>query len=127
MAAHFINADKSMLTANAVVPTDGANRHLTQLCRHAAKMRESRHLQMGSHDSGHMPPKMQRVECTDTQAIFTVEGGRCVIEATHVALTLRVEAADQNSLRRIQELVAHRVETIGSREGLKVSWQTPGR
>jgi hypothetical protein len=36
---------------------------------------------------------------------------------------LRVEAADEEGLRRLQEMVAHRVETIGSRDRLKVRWE----
>jgi uncharacterized membrane protein YcjF (UPF0283 family) len=36
---------------------------------------------------------------------------------------LRAEAADEESLRRLQDLVAHRLETIGRRDRLKVTWE----
>jgi hypothetical protein len=44
-------------------------------------------------------------------------------------LTLRAEAADQDSLTRIQDLIAGRLEKFGRREHLTVTWrpaQAPG-
>jgi hypothetical protein len=44
-------------------------------------------------------------------------------------LTLRAEAGNEENLRRIQDLVAARVEKIGRRDHLAVNWQpaeTPG-
>jgi hypothetical protein len=38
-------------------------------------------------------------------------------------LTLRAEAADEESLRRIQEFVTARLEKIGRRDHLTVNWQ----
>jgi hypothetical protein len=39
--------------------------------------------------------------------------------------TVRAEAADEENLRRIQELVGNRLETMGRRDNLKVSWRRP--
>jgi hypothetical protein len=38
-------------------------------------------------------------------------------------LTLRAEATDEESLQRIQDLVAGRLERIGRRDRLTVIWQ----
>jgi hypothetical protein len=113
----------AMLTDIAVVPTDHATRHLEQLCRHAGQMRDSRHLR---HLAGwHVPPELRSVESTDTRGVLEFQDGRCVIEAGPDALTLRVDAADLETLERIRDLLRHRVETIGSRDRLKVTWQSP--
>ncbi len=111
-----------MLTAEAVVHTDNANRHLAQLCRHAGKMVDSPHIETHSLGGGHVPPEIESVDCTESEGVIAFRAGRCVIRATSDALTLRVEAADEESLRRIQHLIASRLEAIGSREQLNVSW-----
>jgi hypothetical protein len=44
-------------------------------------------------------------------------------------LVIRAEAADEDSLRRIQDLLTARLQKFGRREHLTVSWQlsAPGR
>jgi hypothetical protein len=44
------------------------------------------------------------------------------MRATPDALTLRAEAADEANLRRVQELLTRRLETIGRRDHLTVNW-----
>lgn len=112
-----------MLTAEAVVRTNQAHRHLAQLCRHADKMRDlSGSATAHMHGSGHRSPEIVSVECADGEGVLKFQAGRCVVRATGDTLTLRVEAADEHTLRRIQDSIGRRVETIASREGLKVSW-----
>ena len=41
-------------------------------------------------------------------------------------LTVRAEAADQESLRRIQDLLTSRLQKFGRREHLTVNWQDLG-
>ena len=38
-------------------------------------------------------------------------------------LTVRAEAADEDSLRRIQDLLAGRLQKFGRRDGLTVNWR----
>ncbi len=45
--------------------------------------------------------------------------------ATADALPLRAQAADQDSLQRIQDGIARRLETVGRRDQLRVTWQQP--
>jgi hypothetical protein len=113
-----------MLTAEARIETERASRHLVQFCRHASQMR--RHLGHGrrTHDAGEASPEVRGVEWSDTDGTVTFGRGRCVLQATPEALTVRVEAGDDEDLRRLQALVAKRLETIGTREHLAVTWHT---
>lgn len=43
--------------------------------------------------------------------------------ATADALRLRAEATDQDGLQRIQDGIARRLETVGRRDHLRVTWQ----
>lgn len=114
-----------MLTAVARLETDRAGRYLDQLCRHVSQMSwPGGHRPPGG--GGHAPPEVQHVEWTDTHGTFDVGWGRCTVEAGSDALTLRLEAADEAGLQRLEGAVAHRLETIGRRDGLKVDWQHPG-
>lgn len=113
-----------MFTAEAHVETDRAGRYLDQLCRHVSRMS-----QPGGHRppgrGSHSPPEVQHVEWTDAHGTFDVEWGRCAVEAGSGLLTLRLEAADEAGLQRLEDAVAHRLEAIGRRDGLKVNWQHP--
>jgi hypothetical protein len=78
-----------------------------------------------THDGGHVPPEVRHVEWSETQGIVRLSWGQWTMQATADALTLRVEAADEESLRRIQDLVAGRLERFGRRDHLTVNWQRP--
>lgn len=70
-------------------------------------------------------PAMGGLEWCDTYAVVRVGGDRCALEATTEALNVRIEAADEDGLRRLQDMVTRRLETIGSRDQLKVNWEEP--
>jgi hypothetical protein len=72
---------------------------------------------------GHERSEIRNVEWSDTRGVIDAGWGRCTLTAEPDALVVRVEAADEDGLRLLQEMVAHRVETIGSRERLKVRWE----
>jgi hypothetical protein len=114
-----------MPNAEAHVETDRASRYLVQLCRHAGQMGQHLRYRPLAHHGGRVPPEVQHVEWSDSHGIISFGRGRCTIQATPDALTLRVEAADEETLQRLQEGVAHRLETIGRRDNLKVNWQRP--
>jgi hypothetical protein len=40
-------------------------------------------------------------------------------------LTIRAEAASQESLQRVQDLITRNLERFGRREHLQVNWQLP--
>jgi cytochrome P450 len=113
---------KAMFTATARVPTDRAGRYLAQLCRHAAQLghfdRHERH--------GHAPagtPIAARDERSGREGSIEFSWGCCILQATDDSLILRAEADSQERLQRIQDGIAARLERIGRRDGLAVTWQ----
>ncbi|MFF3462621.1 DUF2218 domain-containing protein [Streptomyces sp. NPDC001984] len=112
-----------MPTAEARVRTDRASRYLTQLCRHLGQMGRMRHRSPVGHGGGEMPPEIRHVEYSDTDGIIRFAEGRCTLQARSDTLTLRVEADDEDTLQRLQDGIAGRIEKIGRRDRLKVNWQ----
>jgi hypothetical protein len=120
-----------MPIAEARVETERPSRYLVQLCKHFSH--KGRHL-------GHRPHAHQggdaqalrdmrtvaeqaQVEWSATAGEVGLPWGRITLGTVPGALTLRVQAADEEDLRRLQGLVAGHVERFGRREGLRVSWQ----
>ena len=112
-----------MLTAEAQVETERPGRYLVQLCRHASQMGQHLRQRPRTHDGGDAPPEVQHVEWSDTYGIVRLSWGQWTMQTTPDTLTLRAEANDEENLRRIQDLVAARLEIFGRREHLKVNWQ----
>ena len=112
-----------MLTAEAQVETERPGRYLVQLCRHASQMGQHLRQRPRTHDGGDAPPEVQHVEWSDTYGIVRLSWGQWTMQTTPDTLTLRAEATDEENLRRIQDLVAARLEIFGRREHLKVNWQ----
>jgi hypothetical protein len=116
-----------MLTAEAHVQTERPSRYLVQLCRHAHQMGQRRLHRARTHGGGdtQAPPEVQHVEWSDTHGIVRLSLGQWTMEATPDTLTLRAEATNEKDLQRIQDLVAGRLEMIGRRDRLTVTWQRP--
>ncbi len=51
--------------------------------------------------------------------------GTCTIAASADRLVLRVEAADEENLRRIQDVLTRDIDRFGRRERLTVNWHSP--
>lgn len=69
------------------------------------------------------PPMVHRAErSSDTDGVIDFGWGRCVLRATDTDLLLRAEADDEPHLRRIEDGIAARLQRIGRRDGLSVSW-----
>jgi len=115
-----------MLTAEAQIETRRPSRYLIQLCKHASDMGGHRgHGPRARHAAGAPEgrPQLQHAEWSDTHGIVSLNWGQCTLQATSTALILRAEAADEENLRRIQDLIARRLESFGRRDHLKVDWQ----
>ncbi|GAB2883643.1 hypothetical protein GCM10027074_60330 [Streptomyces deserti] len=122
-----------MPTAEARVETERPSRYLVQLCKHFST--KGRHL--GHRPRAHMGGDAQalrdmravaeqaQVEWTDTEGHVGLPWGRIILRAASGALTLRVEAVDEEDLRRLQDLAGGHVERFGRRDGLQVRWQRP--
>ena len=123
-AAVYVQKEKAMLTAEARVQTDRPGRYLDQLSRHAQQVHRMRH-RMHSYNErdAQPPPKVEHAEWTETRGSIDFGWGRCTLQANGDLLTLRAEAADEEDLQRVQDIVTRDIERFGSREHLKVSWQ----
>lgn len=112
-----------MPAAEARVPTENAGGYLTRLCQHASKMGSRLGHRPRSHAAGGAPPEIRHAECSDADGRLVLSWGQCTLQAAPGMLTLRAEAADQDSLTRIQDLIAGRLEKFGRREHLTLTWQ----
>ena len=117
-----------MLTSEADVQTEHAARYLARLCGHAGKMRTTGQ-RLGhrppSHARGGDPPEVRRVERSQTEGTVSLNWGQWTMRASPGLLAVRVEAADEESLRRIQDLLTARLQKSGRREHLTVNWRQP--
>jgi hypothetical protein len=117
----------TVLTAEAVVQTGNPARYLARLCRHASQM-SSRAEQPGWHlrhqsRGGDARPEVRHAEWSDTEGTVTLNWGRWTLQAAGGTLRMRAEAADEQNLQRIQDLLTRRLENFGRREHLTVNWQ----
>jgi hypothetical protein len=103
-----------MLIAEARVATERSSRYLVQLCRHVNKV-------------GRAHPQMQaHVDWSDDHGVISFDRGRCTLRADPGVLTLRAEAPDEQHLHQLQRRVADRLQQVGRRDRLTVTW-TPAR
>jgi hypothetical protein len=115
-----------MLTAEAQIRTNRPSRYLIQLCSHASDIGQHRGHGLRARHAGSAPegsPELRHAEWSDTQGVVRLSWGQCTLQATPGTLTLRAEAADEENLRRIQDLIGRRLESFGRRDHLKVDWQ----
>jgi hypothetical protein len=112
-----------MPTAEALVETQHPARYLAQLGRHAGQMSEHRPHRLRAHGGGGTQPQVTEAEWSETAGTVSLSWGRWSMQALPGTLRLRAEAADEESLRRIQELITARLEKIGRRDQLTVRWQ----
>jgi hypothetical protein len=115
-----------MPASQARVPTDRASRYLTHLCKHSGQM-SALALDPGhGHGDGGAASMPRHAEWSDTDGVIDFGWGRCTLHATGEGLVLHAEADDQQQLRRIQDAIAVRLERIGRRDRLTLTWrQTP--
>jgi hypothetical protein len=111
-----------MPIAEAHVPTERASRYLVQLCRHLGHMSRLRH-QRPAGPGGQSSPAVRHVDWSDTTGTIRFAQGTCTLLATDDALTVRVDADDEDALRRLQDGIIRRLNTIARRDHLTVHWQ----
>ena len=112
-----------MLITEAHVQTEHPDRYLVQLCRHAQQVHRLRHRPPHGRANAQPPPKVEHVEWSGTRGTVDFGWGRCTMQATPGRLTLRAEAVDEESLLRVQGIIARDIERFGKRHQLTVSWQ----
>jgi uncharacterized protein len=94
----------AMLSSEARVPTNVPRRYLAQLCKHF----------------GHK----LTVNFDDTCGAIEFANGRCELaaEADTSSLIMRIMAADEPDLARLQDIIARHLERFAFREKPEVSW-----
>ncbi|MEV0904247.1 DUF2218 domain-containing protein [Streptomyces hokutonensis] len=114
-----------MLTAEARIATERPTRYLVQLCKHFDN--RGRHLthRPRTHtppDAPDIRPEEIQVEWTDSDGTLRLPWGRCTLRATPGMLRVHVEAEDQESLGRLQDLVTTHIGRFSRRDPLTVDW-----
>ncbi|QUW85495.1 DUF2218 domain-containing protein (plasmid) [Streptomyces mirabilis] len=129
-----------MRTAEARVETERPSRYLVQLCKHF----DNKGRQLGHRPRAHNGGDAQalremqavaaqaQVEWSETRGTVSLPWGRCALQADPGALTVHVEAVDEENLGRLQDLVSGHIERFGRREQLEVTWleavaESPGQ
>src|SRR5438105_999919 len=113
-----------MPAAEAIIETEDPARYLARLCQHASQMGQRlRHHRPRRHGNGAEPPEVQHAEWSGTNGLVRLNCGQWTMKAIPGALRLRAEAADEENLRRIQDLITTRLKNFGRREHLTVTWR----
>jgi hypothetical protein len=112
-----------MPTAEAHIPTERASRYLVQFCRHLGQMSRMRHEPPARHGDGETPPTVQHVDYSDTCGVIRFDEGQFTLQATSDILSLRIDADNEDTLQRLQNGITARLEKIGRRDQLTVTWQ----
>jgi hypothetical protein len=115
-----------MLASQAHVATERASRYLTQLCEHVSKMSAPTHHRPRGHSGGDAPPTVRHAEWSDSDGIIDFSWGRCTLWASGSELVLLVEAESQQNLQLVQDAIAARLDRIGRRDQLTVTWNQAG-
>jgi hypothetical protein len=110
--------------AEGNVPTNRASRYLVQICDHLAELRHHSADRHGRHIDGGapQPPQVLRVEHNDVQGVITFSFGQCTLDASDTSLAVLLAAEDDDSLRRLQTMLANRIAIIGRRDNLRLTW-----
>ncbi len=115
-----------MLSAEAEIGTAQPERYVSQVAGHARQAHRL-HRGPGGHGGGGgdgpSRPEVREVSVTGAACTVSFSTGRCTLAAAGQALRLRAEAAAEQDLAVIQELVARDLERFGQREGLQVRWR----
>ncbi|HVQ92725.1 MAG TPA: DUF2218 domain-containing protein [Mycobacteriales bacterium] len=117
-----------MLTAEARIDTDRPSRFLVQFCKHAAAMGSAGGHRPRVHLGGPLARREVQVQAEWSAAAGTVTftpWGTCTMRAAANTLTVRVEAADEENLRQIQDVVTRDLDRFSRRDPLTVTWQRP--
>jgi len=124
-----------MPTAEAQIETERPSRYLVQLCRHAAAMTGPRGHRRRTHGEGDgdgdgdalaLREARVRAEWSETRGVVDfAPWGQCTLAASADLLVLHVEAADEESLRRIQDVITRDLDRFGRRDHLTVNWHRP--
>jgi len=113
-------------TAEATLPTPNARRYVTQLGKHATAMAGGPGHQMRRHDGNPLAGgevTLHVAQSADRTTLTFDPWGRCTVHAELDRIALRIDAADEQNLQRIQQIITRDIERFGRREHLSVAWR----
>jgi hypothetical protein len=116
-----------MPTLKAQVETERASRYLVQFCKHAAAMGGGGDTPR-MHLHGVMARREVRIdaEWSDAQGTVTfTPWGQCTLAADTRTLTVVIEAAGEDGLHQIRDVITRDLERFSRREPLTVTWTRP--
>ena len=90
------------LASTSTIRSERASSYLQQLCKHFGHRIE--------------------VEFDGKRGRITFDFGRCELAAEDDALTMSASADDQESLRRVEDVVGSHLERFAFRETLEIAW-----
>jgi hypothetical protein len=116
----------------ARIETERPSRYLVQFCKHAAAMGGGEHSPR-AHLHGMAAARRDvqvRADWSDTRGTVTfTPWGRCTLSAGDGSLAVRIEAADEDGMRQIRDVVTRDLDRFSRRDPLAVTWHrtdTPG-
>lgn len=115
-----------MPSAEATVPTPNAPRYVAQLGKHATAMAGGRGHQMRRHDGNPLAGgevTLHVEQSADRTTVTFDPWGRCTVHAELDRIALRIDAADEQNLQRIQQIITRDIERFGRREHLSLAWR----
>ena len=114
-----------MPTLYARIATERASRYLVQFCKHAAAMGAGGHTaRMHLHASLTRGQLRVSADWSETAGTVTfTPWGRCTLGATADTLTLAIDAADEDGLTQIRDVVDRDLERFSRRDPVTVTWQ----
>ena len=109
---------------HARIETDRASRYLVQFCKHAAAMGNGGHTpRMHLHATMARRDVQVTAAWTDTAGTVTfTPWGQCTLAADVGSLVLRIDAADEDGLARIRDVIDRDLERFSRREPMTVTW-----
>ena len=114
-----------MPVVEARIDTDRPSRYLVQFCKHAAAMAGGGHtarLHLRGGGAGHGVQVAAQWSDTHGTVTFT-PWGVCTLTADAGLLTVRIDAASDDGLARIRDIVSRDLERFTRRNPVTVAWQ----
>jgi hypothetical protein len=110
----------------AQIETDRPSRYLVQFCKHAAAMGGAGGHGPRMHLQGILARREVRVtaDWTDTAGtVMFTPWGLCTLAADEGILTVRIDAADEDGLAQIRDVVTRDFDRFTQRNPVTVTWQ----
>ena len=112
-------------TIEARITTTHPSRYLVQICTHAASMGRGHHgARMHLGDALARREMQVDADWSDTRGVISfTPWGQCTMTADDAALTVRVEATDEDNLVKIRDIITRDLDRMGRRDALIIDWQ----